>query len=135
MLTANLRSFSLIGLQIGSPSRLTSTAFFLLKNTTGGSAFTPSTFLGMIWLRSMLASTRSRPITRSSTGIVLSISVTISRTCSLPSVGKLDSVIFMSLKLTSRASVAIAVSASSLMLPSAGFAPALASFASYATAA
>ena len=93
MLTANFRSLSLIGDQIGSPSMFTSSAGFLLKKIVGGSAFTPSMFLGMIWLRSMLASTRSSPITRSSLGTVLSISATTSRNCSLGRVGKLDSVI------------------------------------------
>ena len=68
VLTANFRSLSLIGLQIGSPSRLTSTAGVLLKKIVGGSAFTPSTFFGMIWLLSTLASTRSSAITRSSFG-------------------------------------------------------------------
>src|SRR5215207_2604219 len=66
VLTAYLRSFSLIGLQIGSPSRLTITAAVLLKKIGGGSAFRPSTFLAMIRLLSMLASTRSSAITRSS---------------------------------------------------------------------
>ena len=47
---------------------LTSTAGVLLKKIGGGSAFTPSTFFGMIWLVSMLASTRSSAITRSSSG-------------------------------------------------------------------
>ena len=132
MLTANFRSFSLIGLQIGSPSRFTSTAGFLLKKIVGGSAFTPSMFFGMIWLRSTLASTRSRPITRSSSGIALSISATTSRICSLGSVGKLDSVILKSLKLTSRSDTDTFVSASIFTLPRAGL---VAPFASYDTAA
>ena len=120
MLTANFRSFSLIGDQIGSPSRFTSSAGFLLKKIVGGSAFTPSMFLGMIWLRSIMASTRSRPITRSSFGIALSISVTTSRSCSLGRVGKLDSVILNSLKSTRRSDTATFVSASIFMLPRAG---------------
>ena len=47
VLTANFRSFSLIGLQIGSPSRFMITAGDVLKKIAGGSDFTPSTFLGM----------------------------------------------------------------------------------------
>ena len=47
VLTANFRSFSLIGLQIGSPSRFMITAGVVLKKIVGGSAFTPSTFFGM----------------------------------------------------------------------------------------
>ena len=54
MLTAYLRSFPAIGLQIGSPSMLTSTAGVLLKKIAGGSALTPSTFFGMIWLVSIV---------------------------------------------------------------------------------
>ena len=78
VLTANFRSFSLIGLQIGSPSRFTSTAGVLLKKIAGGSAFMPSMFFGMIWLLSTLARTRSRAITRSSSGIAFSIAAAIS---------------------------------------------------------
>ena len=47
VLTANFRSFSLIGLQIGSPSRFTITAGDLLKKIAGGSDLTPSTFFGI----------------------------------------------------------------------------------------
>ena len=89
MLTANFRSFSLIGFQIGSPSMFTSSAGFLLKKIGGGSAFTSFTSLGMIWLLSMLASTRSREITRSWSGIALTISATTSRVSSFFTVGKL----------------------------------------------
>ena len=71
VLTANFRSFSLIGLQIGSPSRFTITAGVLLKKIVGGSALMPSTFFGTIWLLSTLARTRSSAITRSSSGIDL----------------------------------------------------------------
>ncbi len=60
-------------------------------------------------------------MTRSSSGIVLSISATTSRTCSFGSVGKFDSVICSCVKLTSRCSTDTAVSASILTLPSAGF--------------
>ena len=63
-------------------------AGFLLKKIGGGSAFTPGVSFGMIWLRSTLASTRSRAMTRSSSGIALSISATTSRVCSLGRVGK-----------------------------------------------
>ena len=66
VLTANWRSLPWIELQIGSPSTFTRTAGVLLKKIGGGSAFTPSTFFGMIWLLSRLASTRSRARTRSS---------------------------------------------------------------------
>ena len=76
VLTADVRSFCGIGAQIGSPSMLTSTAGVLLKKIGGGSAFTPSTFFGMIWLVSMLASTRSSAITRSSSGTDAVISST-----------------------------------------------------------
>src|SRR5580765_4420267 len=48
VLTAYLRSFSLIGLQIGSPSILTITAGVLEKKIGGGSALMPSTFFGTI---------------------------------------------------------------------------------------
>jgi len=47
-----------IGLQIGSASMFTITAGVLLKKITGGSALTPSTFFGRIWLLSTCASTR-----------------------------------------------------------------------------
>ena len=98
----------------------------------GGSAFTPGVSFGMIWLRSTLASTRSRAMTRSSSGIDFSISATTSRICSLGSVGKLDSVIRKSLKLTSRSETDTFVSASIFTLPRAGL---VAPFASYETAA
>ena len=93
---------------------------------------TPSTFFGVIWLRSTLASTRSSAITLSSSGIDLSISATTSRTCSRSTVGKLDSVILKSEKLTSLSDVDTFVSASILRLPRAGF---VAPLASYPTAA
>ena len=131
MLTANFRSFSLIGLQIGSPSRFTITAGVLLKKMVGGSALMPSTFFGTIGLLSTLASTRSSAITRSSSGIALSICAMISRTCSFGSVGKFASTIFIALKLTSRSSSATFVSASSLIVPIAGLSSA---FARYETA-
>ena len=123
VLTAETRSFCGIGFQIGSPSMLTSTAGVLLKKIGGGSAFTPSTFLGMIALVSMLASTRSSAITRSSSGIAAVISETIVLTCSRGTVGKLDSAILNSEKLTSRWSTATVVLDSNLRVPSAGLPP------------
>ncbi len=63
--TANLRSFAAIGLQIGLPSMFTSTDSLVLKNTGGGSAFMSGTLRGVIWLESMLASTRSSAMMRS----------------------------------------------------------------------
>ena len=53
VLTANLRSRPFTSLQMGSPSKLTSTAGFLLKKILGGSALMPSMFLGMILLVSI----------------------------------------------------------------------------------
>src|SRR5262245_40901061 len=120
VLTANFRLLSLIVLQIGSPSMLTITAGVLLKKIGGGSAFTPSTFFGTIWLLSRFASTRSSAITRSSSGSDLSMSDVISLTFSFGSVGKFASTIFMFEKLTSRSATATFVSASSLTVPSAG---------------
>ena len=70
----------------------TSTAGVLLKSTGGGSAFTPSTFLGMIWLVSMFASTRSSAMTRSLSGTDAAISLTTVPTSSRLSVGKFGSV-------------------------------------------
>ena len=128
MLTAYFRSVPVIGLQIGSPSIFTITAGVLLKNTTGGSAFTPSTFFGMIWLLSTLASTRSSAITRACCGISLVISATTSCTCGLASVGKFDSVTRMIEKSTSRSVTDTLVSASALTVPSAGLSPALAEY-------
>ena len=122
MLTADFRSFCAIGAQTGSPSRLTSTAGVLLKKTGGGSAFTPSMFLGMIWLVSMLARTRSSAITRSSSGTDAAISASTVCNCSRGSVGKLGSVILKSEKLTRRSSTATLVSDSTLSVPSAGLA-------------
>lgn len=45
MLIANFRSLPLMGLQIGSPSKLTRSARVLLKKIAGGSALKPSTAL------------------------------------------------------------------------------------------
>ena len=132
MFTANFRSLPRMGLQMGSPSRLTRTAGVWLKWIVGGSALTPSTSFGVIWLRSTLASTRSSAITRSCCGIDASISATTSRICSRATVGKWDSVILRTEKLTSRSAVDTLVSASILMLPRAGF---VAPFAAQATAA
>ncbi len=83
VLIAYFRSVPAMGLQIGSPSRLTMTAGVLLKNTAGGSAFTPSTFFGMIWLLSTLASTRSSAITRPCWTMLLVTAVTTSWICGL----------------------------------------------------
>ena len=104
MLTANFRSFSLIGLQIGSPSRLTITAGVLLKKIVGGSALTPSTFFGTIWLLSTLARTRSSAITRSSSGWPSRSAPRPRDAAPSASVGKLASAIFRFLKLTRRSS-------------------------------
>ena len=111
----------MIGLQIASPSRFTSTAGPWLAKIFGGSAFTPSAFFGRIWLLSTVASTRSSAITRSWSGIEATTSATTSRTSSFLSVGKLDSVTFSTEKLTSRSETATLVSASTLRLPRAGF--------------
>src|SRR4029453_3467665 len=73
VLTAYFRSFSLIGLQIGSPSIFMITAGDLLKKIVGGSALMPSTFFETIWLLSIFARTRSSAITFSSSGIPLSL--------------------------------------------------------------
>src|SRR5882724_11494185 len=110
-----------MGLQIGSPSRLTSTAAVGLKKITGGSAFRPLTFFGTIWLLSTEASTRSSAMTRSARGTFVTMSSTTARTWSRSSVGKLDSVILNSEKLTSRCGRATLVSTSSLSVPNAGF--------------
>ncbi len=126
VLTANFRSLSLMGLQIGSPSRFMITAGEVLKKMVGGSAFTPSTFLGTTWLLSMFESTRSRAITRSSSGSALSISVVISRISSFCSDWKFASTIFIFRKLTSRSGTETCVSASILMVPIAGFSSPLA---------
>ena len=126
VLTAYFRSVPVIGLQTGSPSIFTITAGVLLKNTLGGSAFTPSTFFGRTWLLSMLASTRSSAITRACCGMPLVISATISCTCGLARVGKFDSVIRRTEKSTSRSVTDTLVSASALIVPSAGLSPALA---------
>ncbi len=92
----------------------------MLKNTVGGSALMPSTFFGMIWLVSTFASTRSRPITRSSSDMDSEISVSRSRICSFCSVEKFDSVILNSEKLTSRLSSDTLVSDSIFSVPKAG---------------
>src|SRR5262245_41510080 len=115
--TAYLRSLSLIGLQIGSPSIFTMIAGFLLKKIGGGSAFTPSWFFGTIWLLSILASTRSSAMTRSSLGMALSIPLTMSRTVSFGIEPKLASAIFRFSRLTSRSLVETLVVASILMVP------------------
>ena len=99
---------------------LTSTAGVWLKKIVGGSALRPSTFFGMIWLVSILASTRSRAITRSSSGSDTVISETTALTVSRWRVGKLDSTILKSEKLTSRSSTATLVADSSLIVPRAG---------------
>ena len=65
-------------------------------------------------------------MTRSSSGIALSISVVISRICSFCSVWKLASTIFIFWKLTRRSGTDTCVSASILMVPIAGLSPALA---------
>src|SRR6476620_4468611 len=101
VLTAYFRSFSLIGLQIGSPSRFMITAGDLLKKIAGGSALMPSTFFETIWLLSMFARTRSSAITFSSSGTALSMASLIARTCSFGSVWKLASVTLMAVRLTS----------------------------------
>ena len=122
MLTANFRSFSLIGLQIGSPSRLTRMAGVSLKKIVGRVRLHPLDVLRddlapvdagqhavegdhALLVRERPCRSRSRP------------------PASAPSarVGKLDSVILRSLKLTSRSAVDTLVSASILRLPRAGF--------------
>ena len=126
VLTAYLRSFSLIGLQMGSPSRLTITAAVLLKKIVGGSALIPTTVFGTMLLLSTFTRMRSSAITRSSFGKALVICATISATRSLASSLKLASVIFRFWKLTRRSSSATLVSASSLIEPSTGFSAPLA---------
>ncbi len=80
----------------------------------------PSAFFGMIWLASTFASTRSSPMTRSSSDIDSEISVSRSRICSFGSVEKFDSVILNSEKLTSRLSTDTLVSDSIFSVPKAG---------------
>ena len=117
VLTANLRSTSLIGLHTGSPSMFTITAGVLLKNTVGGSDLMPSTVFGTIWLLSILASTRSSAMMRSSSGMALSIWAVISRTWSFASDGKLASVIVIFWNFTRRSARATLVSASTFTVP------------------
>ena len=114
---AYCRSLLAIGLQIGSPSRLTRTAAVLLKNTVGGSALTPSTFFGMISLLSRFESTRSSAMTRSSCGMPLSSVATTSCSCAFSSVGKFDSTILITEKFTRRSLTETLVSASTLTVP------------------
>ena len=121
MLTANFRSLSLIGLQIGSPSMFTRTAGVWLEKIGGGSAFTPSTFFGMIWLLSMAASTRSRAMTRSCGGTEVVTSAMTVRSCSFGSVEKFASTTRYLEKSTRRSATETDVSASICSVPSAGF--------------
>src|SRR6187401_1279569 len=88
-----------------------------LKKMVGGSAFTPSMFFGTIMLLSTLARTRSSAMTLSGIGMLV-ISVMISCTCDLSSVGKLASVTFIAEKSTSRSDTDTRVSAVNLIVPS-----------------
>ena len=112
----------MIGLQMGSPSMLTRMAGLSLKKIGGGSAFTPSTFFGMIWLLSMAASTRSSAMTRSLGGTAVVTSAMRVRSCSFGSVEKFASRMRYFEKSTSRSATETAVSASICNVPSAGFA-------------
>jgi hypothetical protein len=118
--TANFRSFFSIGLQIGSPSKLTSTAGVWLKKIFGGSALRPGTSFGLIVLLSTNARTRSSAMMRSFSGIALVISATVSLRFSFGRFGKFASTMRILAKLTSRSSSDTCVCASICNVPSEG---------------
>ena len=96
---------------------LTRIAGVELTKIFGGSAFTPGVFLGLMALTSIDAITRSRAMTRSWSGIELSIALTIALESSGFIVEKAESVIWKSLKLTRRSCVDTLVFASILIVP------------------
>ena len=126
VLTANFRSFSLIGLQIGSPSRFTITAGVLLKKIVGGSALMP---FDVLRHDAALVHVGEHAIERDHPLVVWNRLVDRRRRSRAPvpsaASGSWLRTIFICWKLTSRSVTDTLVSASSLIVPSAGLSPAL----------